>query len=92
MGTPLSFGLVANTLQEHRWFFNCKCTQRFGIIPTIMPDASHFLNMTVCRYFPATQSFLSVSFFDRPEFSRSHPIMCFKNRIEMASVGKAKGF
>ena len=40
----------------------------------------------------STQSFLSVSFFDRPEFSRSHPIMCFKNRIEMASVGKAKGF
>ena len=26
MGTPLSFGLVANTLQEHRWFFNCKST------------------------------------------------------------------
>ena len=55
-------------------------------------NKSIILNMTVCRYFPATQSFLSVSFFDRPEFSRSHPIMCFKNRIEMASVGKAKGF
>ncbi len=26
MGTPFEFGLVANTLKEHRWFFNCKCT------------------------------------------------------------------
>ncbi len=26
MGTPLSFGLVANTLKEHGWFFNCKST------------------------------------------------------------------
>ena len=40
MGTPFEFGLVANTLKEHRWFFNMQLLTGHGYVPTIMPEAS----------------------------------------------------
>lgn len=40
MYSPFEFGLVANILKEHRWFFNMQLLIGHGYIPTIMPEAS----------------------------------------------------
>ena len=44
MVTPFEFGLVANTLKDHRWFFIENVCQGTGFLPTIMPEASQELN------------------------------------------------
>lgn len=48
MGTPFEFGLVANTLKEHRWFFNMQLLTGHGYVPTIMPEASKKIIVLEC--------------------------------------------
>ena len=58
MGTPFEFGLVANTLKEHRWFFNMQLLTGHGYVPTIMPEASLLISLFI------TTSLLLFALFD----------------------------